>query len=99
MNVNANDGTFEGKYLNHKLKSRTLAIVHTATAPVLQDEGPNQLAATLLSINEKLNQPLNSTKIPTVEAEVTQFYTSTPSLSNSHGNTSGSSYMRYKIRS
>ena len=26
MNVNANDGTFEGKYLNHKLKSRTLLI-------------------------------------------------------------------------
>ena len=74
------------------------SIVHTAT--VLQDEGPtyNQLAATLLSINEKLNQPPNSTEIPTMEAEVTQFSTSTPNLSNSHGNTSGSSYMRYKIR-
>ena len=74
------------------------AIVHTATAPVLEDERPtyNQLAETLLSINEKLNQPLNSTGIPTVEADVTQFSTSTPSLSNSRGNRSGSSYKRYK---
>ena len=74
------------------------AIVHTATAPVLENERPtyNQLAETQLSINEKLNQPLNSTGIPTVEAEVTQFSTSTPSLSNSHGNRSGSSYKRYK---
>ena len=74
------------------------AIVHTATAPVLEDERPtyNQLAETLLSINEKLNQPLNSTGIPTVEAEVTQFSTSTPSFSNSHGNHCGSSYKRYK---
>ena len=56
----------------------------------------NQLAETLLSINENLNQPLNSTGIPTVEAEVTQFSTSTPSLSNSHGNRSGSSYKSYK---
>ena len=71
------------------------AIVHTATAPVLEDERPtyNQLAETLLSINEKLNQPLNSTA---VEAEVTQFSTSTPIFSNSHGNRCGSSYKRYK---